>query len=162
MKKLIVSLLALAAAGPAAAQSSTGMASTGMAMKTPADAPVITSDTKLFEDFGGKAGLVAIMDDFMVNLLADSRTRPFFESTDQVRVKAQLVDQFCQILNGGCTYQGRSMTEAHRGMAVAESDFFALVEALQKAMDKHKVPFGSQNRLLAALAPQHRVIIAKP
>jgi hemoglobin len=160
MKKLIASLLVLAVAGPAAAQSSTGMPA--MEMKTPPDAPVITSGTKLFEDFGGKAGLVAIMDDFMVNLLADSRTRPFFESTDQTRVKAQLVDQFCQILNGGCTYQGRSMTEAHRGMAVAESDFFALVEALQKAMDKHKVPFGSQNRLLAALAPQHRVIIAKP
>lgn len=157
MKNLIVSLLALAAAAPAFAQSSTGMAD----MKTPPDAPVITSGTKLFEDFGGKAGLVAIMDDFMVNLLADPRTRPFFEATDQTRVKAQLVDQFCQILNGGCTYQGRSMTEAHRGMAVAESDFFALVEALQKAMDKHKVPFGSQNQLLAALAPQHRVIIAK-
>jgi hemoglobin len=155
MKKLLASLLVLAIATPAAAQSA-------MTMKTPPDAPVITSDTKLFEDFGGKAGLVAIMDDFMVNLLADSRTRPFFESTDQVHVKAQLVDQFCQILNGGCIYQGRSMTEAHRGMAVAESDFFALVEALQKAMDKHKVPFGSQNRLLAALAPQHRVIIAKP
>ncbi|HEY7797305.1 MAG TPA: group 1 truncated hemoglobin [Hyphomonadaceae bacterium] len=155
MKKLIASLLILAMTGPAAAQSA-------MTMKTPPDAPVITSGTKLFEDFGGKAGLVAIMDDFMINLLADARTRPFFESTDQARVKAQLVDQFCQILNGGCTYQGRSMTEAHRGMAVTESDFFALVEALQKAMDKHKVPFGSQNRLLAALAPQHRVIIAKP
>jgi hemoglobin len=157
MKKLIASLLVLAVSAPAAAQSSTGMA-----MKTPPDAPVITSGTKLFEDFGGKAGLVAIMDDFMVNLLADSRTRPFFESTDKVHVKAQLVEQFCQILNGGCTYQGRSMTEVHRGMAIAESDFFALVEALQKAMDKHKVPFGSQNQLLAALAPQHRVIIAKP
>jgi hemoglobin len=155
MKTIIASLFVLAVAAPASAQSA-------MTMKTPPDAPVITSDTKLFEDFGGKAGLAAIMDDFMVNLLADSRTRPFFESTDQARVKAQLVDQFCQILNGGCTYGGRSMTEVHRGMAIAESDFFALVEALQKAMDKHKVPFGSQNRLLAALAPQHRVIIAKP
>ena len=153
MKNLIVSLLVLSIAAPAVAQS---------AMKTPPDAPVITTGAKLFEDFGGKAGLVAIMDDFMINLLADPRTKPFFEATDQTRVKAQLVDQFCQILNGGCTYQGRSMTEAHRGMAVAESDFYALVEALQKAMDKHKVPFGSQNRLLAALAPQHRVIIAKP
>ena len=160
MKKLIASLLVLAIAAPAAAQSSTGMS--GMTMKTPPDTPVITSGTKLFEDFGGKAGLVAIMDDFMVNLLADPRTRPFFESVDQAHVKTQLVEQFCQILNGGCTYQGKSMTEVHRGMAIAESDFFALVEALQKAMDKHKVPFGSQNRLLAALAPQHRVIIAKP
>lgn len=159
MKKIIASLVILAGASPAAAQSSMGMAD--MKVKTPPDAPVITSGADLFEDFGGKAGLVAIMDDFMVNLLADPRTRTFFENSDQVRVKAQLVDQFCQILNGGCTYQGRSMTDAHRGMAVPESAFFALVEALQKAMDKHRVPFGSQNRLLAALAPQHRVIVGK-
>ena len=42
MKKLIASLLILVAAGPACAQSA-------MEMKTPPDAPVITSGTKLFE-----------------------------------------------------------------------------------------------------------------
>jgi hemoglobin len=157
MKTVIASLVILALAGPASAQSSTGMA----AMPSAPAAPHIASGTGLFEDFGGKAGLVAIMDDFMINLLADSRTNPFFEGVDQKRVKAQLVDQFCEILNGGCSYGGRSMVEAHRGMGVTESDFFALVEALQKAMDKHQVPFGSQNRLLAALAPQHRDIITK-
>jgi len=97
----------------------------------------------------------------MINLLADARTRPFFENADQTRIKAMLVDQFCEILNGGCTYGGRDMVTAHRGMGVTERDFYALVEALQKAMSKHNVPFGSQNRLLAALAPQHRDIITK-
>jgi hemoglobin len=72
-----------------------------------------------------------------------------------------LVDQFCEILNGGCTYGGRDMVTAHQGMGVKESDFFALVEALQKSMSRHKVPFSSQNRLLAALAPQHRDIVTK-
>jgi hemoglobin len=130
-------------------------------MPTAPAAPKITDGAKLFEDFGGKAGLVAIMDDFMVNLLADSRTRPFFENVDQARVKTQLVDQFCEILNGGCSYGGRDMVTAHQGMNVTTRDFYALVEALQKAMDRHSVPFGSQNRLLAALAPQHRDIITK-
>jgi len=136
-------------------------AAVGQSAPTAPVAPHITTGTKLFEDFGGKAGLVAIMDDFMINLLADSRTRPFFENTDQARIKAMLVEQFCEILNGGCTYGGRDMVTAHQGMGVKESDFFALVEALQKSMSKHKVPFGSQNRLLAALAPQHRDIVTK-
>ena len=153
LKTIAASLLVLSLAASATAQS---------AMPSAPAAPKITDGTKLFEDFGGKAGLVAIMDDFMVNLLADSRTRSFFENADQTRIKAQLVDQFCEILNGGCIYGGRDMVSAHQGMGVTTRDFYALVEALQKAMDKHKVPFGSQNRLLAALAPQHRVIIAKP
>ena len=35
-------------------------------------------------------------------------------------------------------------------------------EDLQKAMDKNHVPFSSQNKLLAALAPQHRDIVTAP
>jgi hemoglobin len=152
LRTIPVSILALVCASSASAQSAAPSAPV---------APHITSDTKLLEDFGGKAGLVAIMDDFMINLLADSRTRPFFENADQTRIKAMLVDQFCEILNGGCTYGGRDMVTVHRGMGVTERDFYTLVEALQKAMSKHNVPFGSQNRLLAALAPQHRDIVTK-
>jgi hemoglobin len=132
LKLIAASVLALALGQGAFAQSSPAMAA-----PTAPVAPHITSGTKLFEDFGGKAGLVAIMDDFMINLLADARTRPFFENTDQARIKAMLVEQFCEILNGGCTYGGRDMVAAHQ------------------------VPFGSQNRLLAALAPQHRDIVTK-
>ncbi|MEP7211164.1 MAG: group 1 truncated hemoglobin [Alphaproteobacteria bacterium] len=126
-----------------------------------ATAPKITEGTQLFADFGGHDGLVTIMDDFMNNLLADARTRPFFEKADQTHIKAMLVEQFCEILNGGCTYPGRDMVSAHAGMGVTEGDFYALVEDLQKAMTRNHVPFGSQNRLLAALAPQHRDIITK-
>jgi hemoglobin len=36
--------------------------------------------------------------------------------------------------------------------------FNALVEDLQKAMDKNDVPFHAQNRLLAKLAPMYRDI----
>jgi hemoglobin len=153
LKPICAAAFAALLIAPAIAQSAAGPSA-------PA-APHITTGTKLFEDFGGKSGLVLIMDDFMINLLADPRTRPFFENTDQARVKAMLVDQFCEILNGGCTYQGRDMLVTHQGMGVNETHFYALVEALQKSMSKYKVPFGSQNRLLAALAPQHRDIVTK-
>ncbi|WP_297734476.1 group 1 truncated hemoglobin [uncultured Maricaulis sp.] len=123
--------------------------------------PVITDGQDLFERFGGRPGLERIMDDFLVNLNADERTAPFFRGIDETRVKRMLVEQFCVILNGPCTYTGRSMSEAHRGMGVTEADFYALVENLQVAMSDNGVPFRAQNRLLAALAPQHRDIIAE-
>lgn len=123
--------------------------------------PVITDDGKLLDQFGGRPGLVKIMDDFMDNLIADPRTRPFFESSDKERIKRQLVDQFCVIMAGPCAYDGRSMQEAHAGMGVNTGQFYALVEALQKSMNKHGVPFRAQNRLVAALAPMHRDVITK-
>lgn len=132
-----------------------------MASHSQAQTPAFkqVDDSATFKDFGEKAGLVTLMDDFMVNLLADSRTRSFFDKVDQKRVKEQLVDQFCEILRGPCKYGGAEMKRIHAGMAINREAFNALVEALQVAMDKNKVPFGSQNKLLAILAPMHRDIV---
>lgn len=121
--------------------------------------PVITDDEHLIEAFGGREGLVKIMDDVMPRWVKNPRTRPFFEPSDQEHIKAMLVDQFCVIMKGPCTYSGRTMAEAHRGMNVNEGAFFALVEELQKSMNAMHVPFAAQNRLIAALAPMHRDII---
>ena len=65
-----------------------------------------SDDASNFKAFGEKAGLVNIMEDFMVNLLKDPRTKTFFENADQQRIKEQLVEQFCFILNGPCEYKG--------------------------------------------------------
>jgi hemoglobin len=121
--------------------------------------PVITDDEKLYDAFGGREGLAKIMDDFMIGLVANPATKPFFENSDQERIKAQLVEQFCVIMNGPCTYSGRSMAEAHRGQNIPEKAFYALVEELQKSANKFNVPFRAQNRLISALAPMHRDII---
>ncbi|MBB6250207.1 group I truncated hemoglobin [Nitrospirillum iridis] len=117
------------------------------------------ADDATFQAFGGKAGLQSLMEDFMANLLADARTRPFFEKANQTRIKAQLVDQFCQALEGPCHYKGLDMASAHKGLPpISREHFNALVEDLQDAMDKHHVPFTAQNKLLAQLAPLHRDI----
>jgi hemoglobin len=66
--------------------------------------------TETFQAFGGKEGLVKIMDDFMVGLVADPRTKPFFDNNKQAHIKAMLVEQMCELMNGGCKYPGRDMT----------------------------------------------------
>ena len=121
----------------------------------------LSDDAGIFKEFGEKAGLAAIMDDFMVNLLKDPRTRSSFENSDQKHIKEQLVDQFCFILNGPCEYKGAKMKPIHANVGVNRESFNALVEQLQFAMDKNNVPFRAQNKLLAVLAPMHRDIITK-
>jgi hemoglobin len=125
-------------------------------------APADPSLVGVYKDFGERDGLVALMNDLMVNLVDDPRTRPFFADADQKKIKAELVDQFCVILGGPCQYAGKSMKEAHKGLAIDEASFNALVEDLQRAMDKHHIPFRSQNKLLAKLAPMHREVINRP
>ncbi len=115
----------------------------------------------VLRDFGGKDGLTAIMDDLEINLMADPRTRPFFENVDRKRIKQQIVIQCCALLGGECVYSGANMKGVHRGLGITMEDFNALIEDLQAAMDKHSVPFRAQNKLLAVLAPMHRDIVEK-
>ncbi|MBB5208108.1 group I truncated hemoglobin [Chiayiivirga flava] len=115
----------------------------------------------VFEAFGGKPGLDALMEDFMVLLLADEQLNPFFAYVDQAAVKKHLADQFCVILGGDCTYTGRDMREAHALFEIREAEFNRLVELLQAAMERRGVPFAAQNRLLAVLAPMQRDVVNK-
>jgi hemoglobin len=115
----------------------------------------------VYKQFGEEAGLVKLMDVFMVKLLEDPRMRPFFENSDHAKVKRHLVEQFCVILGGSCTYTGRDMQTTHAGLQINRSNFNALVEDLQWAMNKQGIPFRAQNKLLAQLAPMHREIESK-
>lgn len=143
----------------ALAQDAAPMLSQSAAMA--ASAPRDPALKPVFDQFGGKPGLVTLMNDFMDNLMADARTRPYFANSDREHIKVELVDQFCVILDGPCTYTGKDMAKVHRTMGVNRAAFNALVEDLQIAMDKNNVPFRAQNKLLAKLAPMHPAIITK-
>lgn len=149
-KMILGAVLALAAAA----------AAPGHAQPATVVYPTVSSP-RVLEDFGGVAGIRALMEDFERELIATPATRPFFANRDNTALKARLVEQVCQILGGGCVYTGRTMADSHSGMGVTEAQFYALVEALQAAMERRGIPFASQNRLLAVLAPMHRDIIAR-
>ncbi|MGG5891174.1 group I truncated hemoglobin [Falsiroseomonas sp. HC035] len=144
----VLSFLAVGALLPVQAQTATEVYPT-------------VSGTRVLEDFGGLDGIRALMEEFERELIANPTTQPFFGNRDNTALKARLVEQVCQILNGGCVYTGRTMRESHAGMGVNQAQFYALVEALQAAMEQRRIPFASQNRLLAVLAPMHRDIITR-
>lgn len=122
-------------------------------------AQMAAPNDQLYKAFGEKTGLVSLMDDFMVRLLADPRTGPHFKPANQQRVKEQLVDQFCALGGGPCIYKGADMKSSHANLDISKSDFNALVEVLQQSMDAKGIPFTRQNQMLALLAPMHRDII---
>ncbi|HEX7272107.1 MAG TPA: group 1 truncated hemoglobin [Casimicrobiaceae bacterium] len=105
----------------------------------------------LYDRLGGKEAITAVVDDFVANVAADKRINGFFAKADIPRLKRNLVDQICQATGGPCTYTGKDMKTAHKGMGITDTDFNALVEDLKKSLDKFKVPAKEQGELLGAL-----------
>ncbi|HJU38001.1 MAG TPA: group 1 truncated hemoglobin, partial [Tahibacter sp.] len=68
-------------------------------------------------------------------------------------------EQFCHESGGPCTYTGRSMAEAHSGLAIKAKEFDAFVEDLVDAMDDVGLPTRTQNRLLRIFAPMRPDVI---
>ncbi|HWV11179.1 MAG TPA: group 1 truncated hemoglobin, partial [Pseudomonas sp.] len=108
---------------------------------------------------GEQAGITRIVEGMLMNIARDGRIVRHFEKIDIVRLRDKLVEQFCVEAGGPCTYTGDSMEESHKGQRLTPSDFNALVENLQDAMDTEGVPVSAQNRLLARLAPMRAQVI---
>jgi hemoglobin len=122
--------------------------------------PAYAEDT-LFADMGGQTGIDRIVDASVDNYLADDRIKTIFDESNIDRLRAEFKVQFCQIAGGTCEYKGHDMTIAHKGLHLTNANFNAVVEDLQNAMDKMGLPFPTQNRFLARLAPMQHQVVSK-
>lgn len=119
------------------------------------------ADDALFQDLGGREGLTRIVGTAIDLSLEDPRIKETFDDSNILRIKRLLVDQLCELTGGPCKYEGRTMAESHATKHLTNAHFNALVEDLQIAMDREKIPFRAQNKLLAILAPMQRDIVTK-
>jgi hemoglobin len=115
----------------------------------------------LYDRLGGKEAITAVVDDFVANVAGDKRINGFFAKTDIPRLKRNLVDQICSATGGPCTYTGRDMKTAHKGMGITDADFNALVEDLTKSLNKFNVPAKEQGELLGILGPLKPQIVGQ-
>lgn len=113
----------------------------------------------LYDRLGGAPVVAAITDSFIERFADDTRVAPTFAKSDIERFRKFFNEQICNITGGGCPYTGRSMQESHEKLHINESQFNALVEDLQDAMTRQRVPIELQNELIALLAPMRKDII---
>jgi hemoglobin len=109
------------------------------------------AERSLYERLGGKEAITVVIDDFVANVAADKTINARFAKTNIPHLKQMLVEQVCQATGGPCTYTGKSMKEAHKGMKITEAEFNALVADLTQSLDKHNVGATEKNELLTAL-----------
>jgi hemoglobin len=111
--------------------------------------------------FGGQDGIRRIVDRLVEDSYKDPVIGEIFTSHDRVRLSRTLVEQFCFILNAGCSYSGRDMKSSHKELGVMQRDMNRLVEILQRAMVAEGVGFQAQNRFLSKLAPMRKDVVER-
>ncbi|ARS47998.1 MULTISPECIES: group I truncated hemoglobin [Pseudomonadaceae] len=116
-------------------------------------------DDGLYRALGEEPGIVRIVEGMLLGSARDPRIARHFLDIDIERLREKLIEQLCFESGGPCVYTGDSMEESHKGMRLTPSDFNALVEHLQDAMEAEGVPTPAQNRLLARLAPMRGQVI---
>ncbi|MCP9455171.1 MAG: group 1 truncated hemoglobin [Nitrospira sp.] len=119
-------------------------------------------ERSLYERLGGVGAIQAVVTKFISNVGADSRINGYFKNADLKQLNKHLVNQVCQATGGPCTYEGRDMKTAHKGMKVTTAAFNALVEDLVAALDTFNVPEKEKGELLAILGPMKSDIVEVP
>src|SRR3989441_9540952 len=120
------------------------------------------SEPTLYKRLGGREGIALVVDDFVANVVADDRINARFKSLPPpavFRLKSNLADQICEATGGSCSDRGRDLQTAHRGMNVTETEWNATVEALVKALDKHRGAERDKEQLLGVLGPMKQGIV---
>ena len=123
--------------------------------------PLAAAGTTLFADLGGSSGIDRIVDEAVSLWLSDDRIKLDFDNINPDRLRSRLKSQLCQLTDGPCEYKGRTMEASHKGLAVTQAKFNAVAEDLQTAMERTGVGYWTQNRLMARLAPMHRLIVTR-
>ncbi|AKZ65432.1 cyanoglobin [Herbaspirillum hiltneri N3] len=132
-----------------------------MVLTTALPALAQKADDSLYRDLGGLEVLTKVVDDTLALALADARIKDTFKDTDMKRLAKLITEQFCELSGGPCKYSGDPMKEVHQGLGLSNTQFNALVEDLQAAMDKSGISSRTQNKLLALLAPMQRTVVTK-
>jgi hemoglobin len=118
----------------------------------------------LYERLGGRHPIKLVVDDFVANLVADTRVNARFKDmkpADVERFKTNAADQVCEAAGGPCSYLGKDMKTVHKGMNITEAEWNSTIEDLVKALDKHKVGATEKNELLGALGAMKKDIVGQ-
>lgn len=137
---------------------------TGLGVGLVACAAAPPPSPSLYRRLGGRDAIRLVVDDFVANVVADGRIRGRFAGLQPAaveRLKTHLADQICEAAGGPCSYLGRDMKTAHRGLNISEAEWTATVEALVKALDKHRVGEREKGELLALLGPMKADIVGQ-
>jgi len=119
------------------------------------------ADETLYDELGGGSILHATVEEFVDIMIEDERINFAFAQADLKVFKKRFYMQLCVLANGPCRYEGRDMKTAHAKLDITNAQFNAVAEDMYLAMERSGVPYRTQNKLMALLAPMQKEIVKK-
>jgi hemoglobin len=129
------------------------------ASKSPRPSRVEQSGPVLYDRIGRMDAIKGIVKDFVEEQLLKGALATRFTNVNAAQLEDNLSTQLCELSGGPCKYTGRSMREAHAGMAISDADFTAFIGAFEQSLTKFKVEAAEQKELVALLRKHHDEIV---
>ncbi|MCL2777381.1 MAG: group 1 truncated hemoglobin [Polyangiaceae bacterium] len=143
---------------PIAAPSNAGVENTPVPEPSP--------PKSLYDRVGGKDAITKIVDSFMKNLAGNEITKKRFARLSKARTekfREHFTEQLCQETGGDCTYTGKDMKSAHKGLRITDAEWDAFIWAFKAAMEENSVGEVERADLYALLAPmKDKIVEVKP
>lgn len=128
-----------------------------MAMFYAAQKPLTLEHASLYWRLGGGDALNAAADE----LIKVSQADPRMGGGITGGCRAKLKEQLCAATGGPCTYTGRDMKTAHKGLHITDAQFDAVADNLVKVLTSFKVPEKEQKELLGLIAPMRGDVVGQ-
>lgn len=116
----------------------------------------------LYSRLGGYDAIVAVADNLLPRLVADSQLGRFWEHRGDdgiARERQLLIDFLAHATGGAMYYTGRDMQTAHRGMKISASDWQRFSGHLQNALSELNVPSQETTEVLDFIASTRPEIV---
>lgn len=88
----------------------------------------------LYDEIGGDAAIVAVVDNFWYRVSSDDHLSPWFSTIDSRQLIPHLRAYLTVALDGPEKYEGRSMRRAHAGLFVTGTAFDLAIEHLNESL----------------------------
>jgi len=128
-----------------------------LAMFYAAQKPLSLEHASLYWRLGGSDAINAAVDETIKISKADPRLAGRLSGACAPKLKEQL----CAATGGPCTYTGRDMKTAHKGLKITEAEFGAVAQNLVSVLNAFKVPEKEKNELVGLIAPMQGVIVGQ-
>ena len=124
----------------------------------------------LYDRLGGGPAIGAISDKLIDLVLQDPRVNfertghqhvwsPTPQNVDRLKMYwAQFLGMLC---DGPQVYEGKNLLEAHRGMGISESEWYAFMDDLKKTLASFQIPEPVQQELMTRLASTQQVVVGQ-
>lgn len=114
------------------------------------------STVSLYERLGASAGIRRIIDGMvdahLQNPVIQARFLPYLNEPERVEEIKQHTCTFFAVHSGGPgSYSGRSMTEAHRGMNISDTEYMAAIDDILSTMEAQGHDRETRDEVLALL-----------